>query len=319
MRKRILCACAILVCLVFSAFARGGSQAGTSAEGKPRIAVSLPPAENAWQARMLELLNDRIKSYPEFEWTVKNAVNNNDQENQLNIFMNDKYDLIVILPGDGTLLRTTCERIYDSGTKTVIFDRPISPSTKYTAMVVGDNYAGGVNGARYIGKKLNGTGDVAVLRSYVGTPIDLDRYNGFADTLKKEYPGIRIIVEGDGEFNMNAGLKAMTDILNGYPKIDTVYAQDDETALGALTAIQNARRSDIKFITGFGGKRDAYNRFKANDPVYVASMSYLPILGWEAVELAVKVLKGESYEKDKILPSVAVDSSNVDQYMQFSY
>jgi ribose transport system substrate-binding protein len=317
MKKRILFVMAILMCLTAGLFAGPGQQG--SASGKKRIAVSLPPAENNWQARMLVILNETIKNYPEYDWTVKNAVNSTDQENQLNTFINDKPDLIVILPGDGTLLRATCERIYDAGIKTVIFDRPISPSTKYTACVVGDNYSGGVNAARLFGKRLNGKGDVVVLRSYVGTPIDLDRYNGFKDTIAKEFPNIKILVEGDGEFNRNAGLTAMTNILPGYPKIDAVYTQDDETALGALNAIQNARRTDIKFITGFGGSKEAYAKFQAKDPVYIASMSYLPILGKEAVELAVKVLKGESFEKDKILPSVVVDSSNVTQYLPFSY
>ena len=318
MKKRIVCVLAILVCLAFNAYAGGGSQGQAGKPGKPRIAVSLPQADNAWQARMLVLLNETITKYPEYEWTVKNAVDSNDQVNQLGIFRNDKYDLIVILPGDGTLLRATCESIFDAGTKTVIFDRPIN-SEKYTAMVVGDNYSGGVNAARLLGQRLNGRGDVAVLRSYAGTPIDLDRYNGFKDTLTKEFPNIKIIVEGDGEFNRNAGLTAMTNILPGYPKIDAVYAQDDETALGALNAIENAKRTDIKFITGFGGTRDAYAKFQAKDPVYIASMSYLPVLGKEAVELAVKVLKGERFQKDTILPSVVVDSSNVNEYLPFSY
>ena len=65
---------------------------------------------------------------------------------------------------------------------------------------MGDNYGGGVNAANYIGEFLGGKGDLAVLRSYVGTPIDLERYSGFTDTLKK-YPDMKILVEGDGEFN----------------------------------------------------------------------------------------------------------------------
>ena len=47
-------------------------------------------------------------------------------------------------------------------------------------------------------KKLSGKGNVAVLRSYVGIPIDLERYNGFAEELAAKYPDIKIVVEGDG-------------------------------------------------------------------------------------------------------------------------
>jgi ribose transport system substrate-binding protein len=313
--KKILCALLVLCCLTFSVFAGGGAD---KSGGKQRIAVSLPPANNAWQAKMRQVIDAEVKLYPEYEWTIKNAVDDNDQLNQLGIFLNDKYDAMIILPGNGTLLTPICERIYDSGCKTIILDRGIE-STKYTALVMGDNYGGGQNAARVLGAKLGGRGDLAVLRSYTGIPIDLDRYNGFMDTIKKEFPNLRVIVEGDGEFNREAGLRAMTNILPGYPKIDAVYAQDDETALGALTAINNARRTDIKFITGFGGTRDTYEKFIANDPIYIASMSYFPSQGADAVQTTVRILKGGTFSKDLVLRSVVVDSSNVREFMKDSY
>jgi ribose transport system substrate-binding protein len=111
----------------------------------------------------------------------------------------------------------------------------------------------------------------------------------------------------------------MNSILPAYPKIDAVYAQDDETALGALAQISNANRNDIRVITGFGGTRDTYNRFVAKDPVYIASMSYFPSQGADAVEMAVRILRGGSFPKLTVLPSVVVDSSNVNDFMKDSY
>jgi ribose transport system substrate-binding protein len=315
--KKFLCALLVLVCVTLSVCKRNADKSGAEA-AKPRVAVSLPPANNSWQAKMRQIIDTEIKLYPEYDWTVKNAVDDNDQLNQLGIFLNDKYDAMIILPGNGTLLTPICERIFDSGCKTIILDRGIE-STKYTALVMGDNYGGGVNAARLLGGRLNGRGDVAVLRSYTGIPIDMDRYNGFADTVKKEFPNIKILVEGDGEFNREAGLRAMSNILPGYPKIDAVYAQDDETALGALTAINNARRIDIKFITGFGGTMDTYQKFIANDPVYIASMSYFPSMGADGVQMAARILKGGTFNKDTILPSSVVDATNVQNFIQWSY
>jgi ribose transport system substrate-binding protein len=313
--KKLLCVFLVLICLTVGVFAGGGSD---NSSGKQRIAVSLPPANNAWQAKMRQIIDESVKLHPEYSWTVKNAVDDNDQLNQLGIFLNDKYDAMIILPGNGTLLTPICERIFASGCKTIILDRGIE-STKYTALVMGDNYGGGQNAARVLGARLGGKGDVAVLRSYTGIPIDLDRYSGFIDTIKKEFPDIRVIAEQDGEFNREAGLRAMTNILPAHSKIDAVYAQDDETALGALTAINNARRTDIKFITGFGGTRDTYEKFIANDPIYIASMSYFPSQGADAVETTVRILKGGIYSKDTVLRSVVVDSSNVRDFMKDSY
>jgi ribose transport system substrate-binding protein len=314
MKKILLIALIVMLCIPLGVFAGGGKDSS----GKQRIAVSLPPANNAWQARMRQVIDASIKLHPDYSWTVKNAVDDDDQLNQLNIFLNDKYDAMIILPGNGTLLTPICERIFDSGCKTIILDRAIE-SKKYTAEVKGDNYGAGANAARVLGQRLGGRGDLAVLRSYTGIPIDMERYNGFKDTLTKEFPGMRIIVEGDGEFNREAGLRAMTNILPGYPRIDAVYTQDDEAALGALTAISNARRTDIRFITGMGGTKDAYAKFQANDPVYIASMSYFPSQGADAVEMAVRILRGGTFPKDTVLSSVVVDASNVRDFLKDAY
>ena len=316
MKKLMLCALVVLLCVTFSVFAGGRQDSGDA--GKPRIAVSLPPANNAWQARMRQVIDQAVGMHADYTWVVRNAVDDNDQLNQLTTFLNDRYDAMIILPGESTLLTPICERIYDSGCKTIILDRAIN-STKYTALVMGDNYGGGQNAARVLGQRLGGNGDVVVLRSYAGTEIDLQRYNGFKDTIAREFPNLRILVEGDGEFNREAGLRAMTNILPAYPRIDAVYAQDDETALGALAAITNSRRTDIRFITGFGGTRDTYQKFVDRDPVYIASMSYFPSQGADAVEMAVRILRGGSFPKDTVLRSQVVDSSNVQQFMGDSY
>ena len=314
MKKLLLCALIVLLCVTF-AFAGGSKDSGSA---KQRIAVSLPPANNAWQARMRTVIDEAVKLHPDYSWVVRNAVDDNDQLNQLSTFMNEGYDAMIILPGNGTLLTPICERIHDSGTKTIILDRNIE-SSKYTALVMGDNTGAGENAAHVLGKRLSGRGDIVVLRSYTGIPIDMERYNGFKNTLNREYPNIRILTEGDGEFNREAGLRAMTNILPGYPQIDAVYTQDDEAALGALAAIQNARRNDIKFITGMGGTRDAYRLFEANDPVYIASMSYFPSQGADAVEMAVRILRGGTFPKDTIIRSVVVDASNVREFISDSY
>lgn len=292
-----------------------------AAEKVFKVAVSLPPANNAWQAKLLEFVNEEIDkdTSGQFEFTVKNAVDDADQLNMLTQFKDAGYDLILILPGNGALLTSICEQIYDAGIKTVILDRNIESEDKYTCLLMGDNYGAGVNAANYIGEQLGGEGDIAVLRSYIGVPIDLERYTGFVDTLTENFPDMQIIVEGDGEFNREAGLAAMTDILPAYDHIDGVYAQDDEAALGAYNAIKNANRDDIKIITGFGGTADAYDLIAAGDPIYKASMSYFPSMGADGVRVAIEILQGKPFEKDNILPTYVVTTENVADFVQFSY
>jgi ribose transport system substrate-binding protein len=293
------------------------------AAGKFKIAVSFPPANNAWQAKMLDsVLAVVAQDKDKFDIVVKNAVDDADQLNQLTTFKEGGYDMICVLPGNGTLMTPICNEIYKSGTKIMIIDRPIA-NDQYTLFYGGDNAQCGRNAAKYLGDRLKGKGQIAILRSYVGSPIDLQRYDGFMEVLKKNYPGIKVLVEGDGEFNQEAGRKAMSNILPAYPKIDAIYTQDDEAAVGALTEIRNAKRTDIQFITGFGGSKSAFERMNKKsptyDPMYGASMSYLPTMGGRAVALAKKILLGASFKKDIIEPTVVVTSANVSKYMDEAY
>jgi len=319
MKKTLLLSIAALLLISTAVlFAGGGAD---TAGAKIRVAVSLPPANNAWQAKLLDsVLAETAKDTDKFEFTVKNAVDDADQLNMLQTFKGGGYDMIMVLPGNGTLMTPICEDIFDAGIKTFIIDRAIE-GDKYTVLLMGDNYQCGVNAAGYMGKRLNGKGQIAILRSYVGTPIDLQRYNGFMDTLKKEYPGIKVLVEGDGEFNQEAGLKSMSNILPAYPKIDAVYTQDDEAAVGALTAIENAGRTDIQFVTGYGGSKTAYKLLQEKNPLFGASMSYFPTMGGHAVVLAKKILLDPNFkfEKDNIEPTYVVTSDNVDQYIDNAY
>jgi ribose transport system substrate-binding protein len=284
-----------------------------------RIAVSLPPANNAWQAKMLDsMLAEAAKDTTNFDITIKNAVDDADQLNQLQTFKDGGYDMIAVLPGNGTLQTPIVNEIYNSGTKIMVIDRPIA-NDQYTVFYGGDNAQCGRNAAKFIGDRLKGKGQIAILRSYVGSPIDLQRYNGFMEVLKKSYPGIKVLVEGDGEFNQEAGRKAVSNILPAYPKIDAIYSQDDESAVGALTEIRSAKRTDIKFVTGFGGSKTAFALMSVRDPVYGASMSYLPTMGGRALAMAKAMLQGKTFPKDNIEPTVVVTADNVAKYVNDGY
>ena len=86
MKKILLCALIVMFC-VTSVFAGGNRDSGSA---KPRIAVSLPPANNAWQARMRHVIDEAVKLHPDYTWVVRNAVDDNDQLNQLSTFMNER-------------------------------------------------------------------------------------------------------------------------------------------------------------------------------------------------------------------------------------
>jgi len=287
--------------------------------GPFRVAISLPPADNAWQAALLASIQEAIAGDTEIEWTVNNAVDNADQNNILATYKGGGYDVIACLPGDGTLMTTIMEEIYDAGIPTFIIDRAIE-SDKYTSFVAEDNYSCGQMAADFIGEFFAGEENVKLvnLRSYTGIPIDIARYTGFIETIVK-YPNIEIIGEADGEFNSQAGFAAMSDLLAANDHIDGVFTHDDEATTGALTAIEQQGRTDIRLITGMGGTVTAMRNIKADNTIHKATASYFPRIGAHTVEVIREFLATGQVDKDNVRPSTLITKDNVDEFVDWAY
>ena len=96
MKRSVLVMVAALVLLPLAVFANGTKEGGAAAGKKFRVAVSLPPANNAWQAKLLDSVNAEVaKDTDKFDFTVKNAVDDADQLNMLQTFKAGGYDMIM--------------------------------------------------------------------------------------------------------------------------------------------------------------------------------------------------------------------------------
>ncbi|MFW5769504.1 MAG: sugar ABC transporter substrate-binding protein, partial [Spirochaetota bacterium] len=132
MKKTLLIMVAVMLMVSGFAFSAGQQEAEEGAADKFRVAVSLPPANNAWQAKLLDFVEEEAaKDTDKFSFTIKNAVDDADQLNMLQTFRGGGYDMIIVLPGNGTLMTPICEDIYDDGIPLFVLDRAID-SDKYT-------------------------------------------------------------------------------------------------------------------------------------------------------------------------------------------
>ena len=108
-----------------------------------------------------------------------------------------------------------------------------------------------------------------------------------------------------------------TDALTAYDHIDAILSLDDESSMGALQAIKEAGRTDIKAITGGGGCQKYFNMM--NDPDYegisIASALYAPTMISICVENTIAVLNGEDIENNITIESAIVDAENVAEYL----
>jgi len=298
------------------AAAPAAAPAAPAGEQEWRIFFSLPPIANAFHAHMRTLIDEAIAEVPpNFSFTAINAIDDSDQINQVQVAINEGYDLIGIMPNNGTLMAPIAMQAYDLGIPTVIFNRAIE-GDRYTHFVTGDNFGGGYMGGEFLAELLGGVGDVVLIRSNAGTPIDMDRSEGFKAAIAR-FPGMNLIAEPDGSFNREAGFAAMENTLAAFERIDGVFGQDCEAVAGAMGAIAAAGRTDIQNIVAMGAGRPNFELYLEYDPDLIlrGHITYFPTMGPEAVRRAVRILQGYTYPKDYLMPSFRVTHENVRDFM----
>ena len=218
-----------------------------------------------------------------------------------------------------TGVETAAEMALEQGIIIYNFDMKINVDEKYADnmyFLSGDNYGMGVAGAKYIVDKIGTEGTVLVMDVPTSGSVAELRKAGFTDTIAEIAPDIELITIAT-EFNREAGLNDMTAALTANEKIDAVFSMDDETSMGALQAIVEANRTDVKAITGGGGCQAYFNLMNEEQyqNIWVCSATYLPNMIINCVENAAAILNGETVEHEIVLESSIVDRENVQDFL----
>src|SRR3989440_429824 len=154
------------------------------------------------------------------------------------------------------------------------------------------------DGAQVAAKRLNV--NVVMLEGIAGTSAARDRGKGFRDGLKA-YPGIKLVAVQTADFDRAKGLSVMENILQAQKKVDAVFAQNDEMALGAIQAIAAAKREKEMFVVGFDAIGDALAAIKGGR--MAATIAQQPkVMGRLAVENAVKIIKKQRVQEFTPVP-----------------
>ena len=98
----------------------------------------------------------------------------------------------------------------------------------------------------------------------------------------------------------------------GPGEFNVVYAHNDEMALGAMQALEAAGRLKDVAVVGIDGQEEVYKAIKAGKIAATFVYSYLAP---DAVILAHKIAKGETVEKEIVVPSPAVTADNIDKFL----
>ena len=158
--------------------------------------------------------------------------------------------------------------------------------------VASDNAEGGKMAAQYLINRLGDNANIVELEGIAGSSATRDRGAGFDNEI--ENSNLNIITKQSADFDRTKGLSVMENIIQSKGDIDAVFAQNDEMALGALKALQDANMDNV-LVVGFDATDDAVA--SVNKGEMSATIAQQPILiGETAVNLTHRFLSGETVE-----------------------
>ena len=277
-----------------------------------KIGILAPAVTHGWVGGVAYHAEQRCKELAdEVEYKLYTSTNAEEMTAQLDDLKTWGAQAIVAFPQwEG--MEVPIQAAINEGIYVVNFDIDIAAEGVYK--VTGDNEGMGVEGAKYIVDKIGTEGIVVALTVPTAGSVNELRMKGFTETMKEIAPNVQII-EYASAFTREDGLKDMADILTANPQIDAVFSLDDETSIGALQAIADAGRTDIKAITGGGGCQEYFQIIADSKDINACSALYSPLMVKDAVDAALALLKGETVDAVKVIPTTIVDRTNVDQYL----
>lgn len=290
------------------------STAESTASGeKMKIGILAPAVTHGWVAGVAYYAEARCKELSDtVEYKLLTSNNAEEMTNQIDELKTWGVQAVVAFPQwEG--MEDPIKGLVDEGIPVVNFDIVIDVDGVYH--VAGDNEDMGTQSAQYIVDKIGTTGKVVVLEVPSSGSVSELRKKGFEEKMKEIAPDMELLTYST-QFTREAGLKDFADILQANPQIDAVFSMDDETSIGVLQAIQEASgRTDIKVVTGGGGCQEYFNMMPENEDIWIQSALYSPNMVMDAVDMAVSLLKGESVDKEKIIPTTVVDRDNCADYL----
>ena len=278
-------------------------------ERNPRYVIGVSQcSEDLWRQTMNEELKREVALYQADAEVLIRSVKDDTPKQIADIewFIEQKVDVLVVSPNESEACTPVIEKAYQQGIPVILVDRKIATES-YTAYVGANNYQIGKEAGHYAIGILKGKGNIAEVRGTKGSTSDAERHKGFVDALKNA-PEVQIVAETWGNFLQADAKTQMQQLFQEHPHIDLVFAMNDPMAAGTHEAAMQFN-GKIPFIIGVDALQQVGIQNIENN-VQDASFIY-PTGGEKVIELAMKILHKQPFERENILNTTVVDKSNV--------
>src|SRR5688572_203635 len=245
------------------------------------------------------------------------------QENQIAAirgFIADKVDVIAFAPVVASGWEPVLQEAKAAGIPVILTDRAVTSDPSLYAGFLGSDFVEeGRKAARWVGEKFkDATADVNIveLQGTVGSAPANDRKAGFEEVIAAN-PHLKIIRSQSGDFTRTKGKETMEAILKSESrKIHVLYAHNDDMAIGAIQAIEEAglkpgKEILIVSIDAVKGAFEAMIAGKLN-----ATIECNPLLGPQLMTSVAEVVAGRPIPKRIVVEETMFTMETAKQHIQ---
>jgi len=282
-----------------------------------KIGVSMSQFDDTWLTYLRESMDKKAKSLPDgvklqFEDARSDVVK---QLSQVESFISQKVDAIVVNPVDTAATRKITEAAVKAGIPLVYVNRRPDDLNlpKGVVTVASNDLEAGQMQMQYLADKMKGKGDIVILLGDLANNSTTNRTKGVKQVLAK-YPGIKIDQEQTGIWLRDKGMTLVNDWLTQGRKFDAIISNNDEMAIGAAMALRQAGvEKGSVLIAGVDGTPDGLRAVKKGE---LAVSVFQDAKGQAdgSIDTAVKMARNEPVEQAVWVPYRLITPDNVDQF-----
>jgi len=235
------------------------------------------------------------------------------QVRQVENFVVQKVDAIVLNPCEVEASSPAVDKAVAGGIPVVNVNSETRSAP--TAFVGSSDEESGRIAMGYIAQRLRGQGNVVMMHGFMGQAAQIKRDQGAREILAKN-PGLRLLAAQTADWDRAKAMTLMENWIQSYgARIDAVFAQNDEMAMGALIALEQAKRKDKVIVAGVDAIADALQAVK-NGRLDATVFQDAARQGGQAIETAVRIVRKEPYDKETYIPFQLVTRENIAQFLK---
>lgn len=306
MKKTIL-AILILVLVGLPVFAGGGAEE----DGQVRVGASMQWLNDTYIRIVTDAMEERAEELGIALTILDGQGRSETQVAQVENLIAQQFDVIILNPMSIEGAAPAVDAAVNAGIPIFTLVSLVANQDKAVTYVGSDAPESGLIQGRMIVDATGGEGRVALIQGPIGHDAQIGRRDGLLEAF--EGTDLEIVVEQTANWQRDQALQLVENWLQSGMEFDVVAAQNDNMAMGALQAIENAGMADRILVFGIDATDDAKAAIEAGR---LAGTVFQDAVGQGrmAMDVALRIANGENVDDVIFIPYLPVDASNVDEY-----